>query len=144
MGKRQSSCITFKFNVEQFATLYNLFTDQTIIERKKYRNFWTWGNRGARANGGIYFKALVNHWELNLTENGISTKDYNKYYVTFLTEEQAKKHQGYKILVRKGSYSHKAFKNKEDFNKWIFENKIFKGEYNEKSFYQPYWQKKPL
>lgn len=46
------------------------------------KTFWTWGNVGARANGGIYFTATVNLWECNNNKEMFSTKTHDKYYLS--------------------------------------------------------------
>lgn len=40
----------------------------TFID-KSIKLFKTWGHLGARANGGIYFKALVSRWDYTNNEN---------------------------------------------------------------------------
>lgn len=51
------------------------------------KTFWTWGNVGARANGGIYFTATVNLWECNDNKEIFSTKTRDKYYLSYRESE---------------------------------------------------------
>lgn len=62
------------------------------------KTFWTWGNVGARANGGIYFTATVNLWECNNNKEMFSTKTHDKYYLSHRKSDNDYQYEGKKVL----------------------------------------------
>ena len=74
--------------------------------------FWTWGNAGACANGGIYFTATVNLWECNDNKEMFSTKTHDKYY---LSENNG----DYQYFASKAGMSSYAWRTKEDMQAWL-------------------------
>lgn len=75
--------------------------------------FWTWGNRGACGNGGIYFNAEISSWEINLNEGKYSTEFWSKEEFYFHPE-------GDKYLC---SSSRNFFKSEKELIQYLFKNK---------------------
>lgn len=71
--------------------------------------FWTWGNAGACANGGIYFTATVNLWECDNNKERYSTKTHNKYYLSHRESDS-----GYQYFI-----DGHAWKTEEEMQAWM-------------------------
>jgi hypothetical protein len=73
-----------------------------IYVGKRVKKFCDWGHCGACASGSVTFTALVNVWEYKEKDckyGDYSTKDYDKQYISFLSDEQKeKRHTSYSIL----------------------------------------------
>lgn len=78
--------------------------------------FWTWGNAGARANGGIYFTATVNLWECNDNKEMFSTKTHDKYYLSY---RKAENNRDYQYFASKAGVSSYAWRTEEDMQAWL-------------------------
>lgn len=78
--------------------------------------FWTWGNVGACANGGIYFTATVNLWECNDNKEMFSTKTHDKYYLSYRKAENNRDYQYFTSKSGMGSY---AWRTEEDMQSWL-------------------------
>ena len=76
------------------------------------KTFWTWGNVGARANGGIYFTATVNLWECNNNKEMFSTKTHDKYYLS-----HRKSDNDYQYFASWNALSSHAWKTKKEMQK---------------------------
>ncbi len=87
---------------------------------KKEKMFWTFSTLGAGAQHGLYFKAEVSCFELNLREEPLkryTTKDYDYIFVQDWGNRTSE--CGYKYTVTKGPYPHCAFRTKEDLNEYL-------------------------
>ena len=109
------------------------WSDVPISEMKyvgeEEKSFWTWGSVGARANGGIYFKAKVSVWEYtdpNPEIEGYTSKDYAKFYVSDSgANTKYTKETGYRYHISNGGCMNcTAFKEKADYDAWL---KTFRG-----------------
>lgn len=80
------------------------------------KTFWTWGNAGACANGGIYFTATVNLWECNDNKKMFSTKTHDKYYLSY---RKAENNGDYQYFVSKAGMNSYAWRTKEDMQAWL-------------------------
>lgn len=78
--------------------------------------FWTWGNAGACANGGIYFTATVNLWECNDNKEMFSTKTHDKYYLSY---RKAENNDDYQYFASKVGMSSYAWRTEEDMQAWL-------------------------
>ena len=78
--------------------------------------FWTWGNAGACANGGIYFTAAVNLWECNDSKEMFSTKTHDKYYLSY---RKAENNGDYQYFASKAGMSSYAWRTEEDMQAWL-------------------------
>ena len=78
--------------------------------------FWTWGNAGACANGGIYFTATVNMWECDYNKEMFSTKTHDKYYLSY---RKAKNNGDYQYFTSKAGMSSYAWRTEEDMQAWL-------------------------
>lgn len=78
--------------------------------------FWTWGNAGACANGGIYFTATVNLWECNDNKEMFSTKTHDKYHLSY---RKAENNGDYQYFASKAGMSSYAWRTKEDMQAWL-------------------------
>lgn len=78
--------------------------------------FWTWGNAGACANGGIYFTATVNLWECDDNKEMFSTKTHDKYYLSYKKSES---NGDYQYFASKAGMSSYAWRTKEDMQAWL-------------------------
>lgn len=78
--------------------------------------FWTWGNAGACANGGIYFTATVNLWECDDNKEMFSTKTHGKYYLSYKKSES---NGDYQYFASKAGMSSYAWRTKEDMQAWL-------------------------
>ena len=78
--------------------------------------FWTWGNAGACANGGIYFTATVNLWECNDNKEMFSTKTHDKYYLSY---RKAENNGDYQYFASKAGMNSYAWRTKEDMQAWL-------------------------
>ena len=78
--------------------------------------FWTWGNAGACANGGIYFTATVNMWECDDNKEMFSTKTHDKYYLSY---RKAKNNGDYQYFTSKAGMSSYAWRTEEDMQAWL-------------------------
>ena len=78
------------------------------------KTFWTWGNVGARANGGIYFTATVNLWECNNNKEMFSTKTHDKYYLS-----HRKSDNDYQYFASWNALSSHAWKTKKEMQAWL-------------------------
>lgn len=78
--------------------------------------FWTWGNAGACANGGIYFTATVNVWECDDNKEMFSTKTHDKYYLSY---RKAKNNRDYQYFASKAGMSSYAWRTEEDMQAWL-------------------------
>lgn len=78
--------------------------------------FWTWGNAGACANGGIYFTATVNLWECNDNKEMFSTKTHDKYYLSY---RKAENNEDYQYFASKAGMNSYAWRTKEDMQAWL-------------------------
>ena len=78
--------------------------------------FWTWGNAGACANGGIYFTATVNLWECNDNKEMFSTKTHDKYYLSY---RKAENNGDYQYFASKAGMSSYAWRTEEDMQAWL-------------------------
>ncbi len=79
--------------------------------------FWTWGNAGACANGGIYFTATVNLWECNDNKELFSTKTHDKYYLSHRKSES--KNNDYQYFASCNALSSCAWRAKEEMQSWL-------------------------
>ena len=87
---------------------------------KKEKLFWTFSTLGAGARHGLYFKAEVSCFELNLREEPLkryTTKDYDCIYVQDWGNRTSE--CGYKYTVEQGPYPHCAFHTKEELNEYL-------------------------
>ena len=80
------------------------------------KTFWTWGNAGACANGGIYFTATVNLWECNDNKEMFSTKTHDKYYLSY---RKAENNRDYQYFASKAGVSSYAWRTEEDMQAWL-------------------------
>ena len=78
--------------------------------------FWTWGNAGACANGGIYFTATVNAWECDDNKEMFSTKTHDKYYLSY---RKAENNGDYQYFASKAGMNSYAWRTKEDMQAWL-------------------------
>ena len=78
--------------------------------------FWTWGNAGACANGGIYFTATVNMWECDDNKEMFYTKTHDKYYLSY---RKAKNNGDYQYFTSKAGMSSYAWRTEEDMQAWL-------------------------
>lgn len=78
--------------------------------------FWTWGNAGACANGGIYFTATVNMWECDDNKEMFSTKTHDKYYLSY---RKAENNRDYQYFASKAGMNSYAWRTKEDMQAWL-------------------------
>lgn len=78
--------------------------------------FWTWGNAGTCANGGIYFTATVNVWECDDNKEMFSTKTHDKYYLSY---RKAKNNGDYQYFASKAGMSSYAWRAEEDMQAWL-------------------------
>ena len=78
--------------------------------------FWTWGNAGACANGGIYFTATVNLWECNDNKEMFSTKTHDKYYLSY---RKAENKGDYQYFASKAGMNSYAWRTEEDMQAWL-------------------------
>lgn len=78
--------------------------------------FWTWGNAGACANGGIYFTATVNLWECNDNKEMFSTKTHDKYYLSY---RKAENNRDYQYFASKAGMNIYAWRTEEDMQAWL-------------------------
>lgn len=78
--------------------------------------FWTWGNAGACANGGIYFTATVNLWECNDNKEMFSTKTHDKYYLSY---RKAENNRDYQYFASKAGMNSYAWRTEEDMQAWL-------------------------
>lgn len=78
--------------------------------------FWTWGNAGACANGGVYFTATVNLWECNDNKEMFSTKTHDKYYLSYRKTEN---NRDYQYFASKAGVSSYAWRTEEDMQAWL-------------------------
>lgn len=78
--------------------------------------FWTWGNAGACANGGIYFTATVNLWECNDNKEMFSTKTHDKYYLSY---RKAENNRDYQYFASKAGVSSYVWRTEEDMQAWL-------------------------
>lgn len=78
--------------------------------------FWTWGNAGACANGGIYFTATVNLWECNDNKEMFSTKTHDKYYLSY---RKAENNGDYQYFASKAGMNSYAWRTEEDMQAWL-------------------------
>ncbi len=78
--------------------------------------FWTWGNAGACANGGIYFIATVNLWECNDNKEMFSTKTHDKYYLSY---RKAGNNGNYQYFASRNALSSCAWRTKEEMQSWL-------------------------
>lgn len=78
------------------------------------KTFWTWGNAGARANGGIYFTATVNLWECNNNKERYSTKTHDKYYLS-----HRKSDSDYQYFASHNTMSCWAWETEEEMQAWL-------------------------
>lgn len=78
--------------------------------------FWTWGNAGACANGGIYFTATVNLWECNDNKEMFSTKTHDKYYLSY---RKAENNRDYQYFASKAGVSSYAWRTEEEMQAWL-------------------------
>lgn len=88
--------------------------DLTPVGRELKR-FTVWGRNGPCANGAIDFLTYVNVWEYDCNKQNYSTKNHDKFYVSLPEEDE----YGYKFLISKGPYSHRAFRTEEDYLAWL-------------------------
>lgn len=88
---------------------------------KGKRFFCDWGFCGPCADGAIDFEAEVNVWEYteeNPLYGDYTTKDYERYYVSFVQEE--KDGSPYHYFVRDyGGTSHHAFRTEKEYLAWL-------------------------
>lgn len=49
--------------------------------------FWTWGNMGAIANGGIHFEADVNYWEYNVNKSKYSEESHDIAFINYIFKD---------------------------------------------------------
>lgn len=87
---------------------------------KKEKSFWTFSTLGAGAQHGLYFKAEVSYFELNLREKKFkryTTKDYDYIFVQDWSDRTSE--CGYKYTVEKGPYPHCAFRTEEELNEYL-------------------------
>ncbi len=87
---------------------------------KKEKSFWTFSTLGAGAQHGLYFKAEVSCFELNLREEPLkryTTKDYDYIFVQDWGNRTSD--CGYKYTVTKGAFPHCAFHTKEELNEYL-------------------------
>ena len=87
---------------------------------KKEKSFWTFSTLGAGAHRGLYFKAEVSCFELNLREEPFkryTTKDYDCIFVQGWGDRTSE--CGYKYTVEKGPYPHCAFHTKKELNEYL-------------------------
>ena len=82
---------------------------------KAEATFWCWGNFGACAGGGVYFRTEVNLWKCDVNEQRFSTRYNDRFYVY----KHDKNEYGYIYTVTRGATSHSAYRNKEDFEAWL-------------------------
>lgn len=78
--------------------------------------FWTWGNAGACANGGIYFTATVNLWECNDNKEMFSTKTHDKYYLSY---RKAENNRDYQYFASKAGVSSYAWRTEKEIQAWL-------------------------
>lgn len=79
-------------------------------------NFWDFGHRGACADGGIDFCATVNLWECNVNEQKYSTKEREKYYISWCSGSHP---SGYHYFASKEAMSSHAWKTLEELQDWL-------------------------
>ena len=87
---------------------------------RKEKMFWTFSTLGAGAQHGLYFKAEVFCFELNMREKPLkryTTKDYDYIFVQDWGDRTSD--CGYKYTVTKGPYPHCAFHTKEELNEYL-------------------------
>lgn len=80
------------------------------------KTFWTWGNAGACANGGIYFTTTVNLWECNDNKEIFSTKTHDKYYLSY---RKAENNGDYQYFASKAGMNSYAWRTTEDMQAWL-------------------------
>ena len=87
---------------------------------KGKRFFCDWGFCGPCADGAVDFEAEVNVWEYvadNPLYGAYTTKDYNRYYVSFVEEDTDSQ---YHYLVRgDGGVSCCAFRTEKEYLAWL-------------------------
>lgn len=101
------------------------------------KTFWIWGSWGARAHGGVYFKAKVSVWEYvdpelfnteDKDENGkpFTTKDYDRFYISKV-DHKREKDSLYDYRVSSGITNCNAFRNEDEMKAWLwtYRGKIF-------------------
>lgn len=76
--------------------------------------FWTWGNAGACANGGIYFTVTVNLWECNDNKEMFSTKTHDKYYLS-----HRKSDSDYQYFASHNAMSCYAWRTEKEMQAWL-------------------------
>lgn len=79
---------------------------------KEAKDFRVWGNCGPCGNGAITFSSAVSVWEYvepNHLYDGLTTKDYDKYYFRYRKDSRP-----YTIL---GKFI--GFRNQDEFNLWL-------------------------
>lgn len=82
---------------------------------KTTRTFWTFGQNGACANGGVYFTATVNLWECNDNKEMFSTKTHDKYYLSY-----RKSDSDYQYFASKsGGMSDNAWRTAKEMQAWL-------------------------
>lgn len=79
-------------------------------------SFWDFGHSGACADGGLYFYATVNVWECNVNEQKYSTKDRDKYYVSYCKGDHP---SGYHFFASKDTMSSHAWRTLDEFQAWL-------------------------
>lgn len=116
---------------------YHVDTSKMKYLGKAKNTFWFWGHCGARANGGVYMRAEVNLWEYvdpnwtftNSNGNLVTTKDYDKCYVTKVSDEWKERNNSrytYLIDCYCTSGRKTAFETEEDYQAWL---KTYRGFY---------------
>lgn len=94
--------------------------DKLLYIGRKEKTFWTFSTLGAGPQHGLYFKAEVSCFELNLREEPLkkyTTKDYDYIFVQDWGNRTSD--CGYKYTVTKGPYPHCAFYTKEELNEYL-------------------------
>ena len=80
------------------------------------KTFWTWGNAGARANGGIYFTATVNLWECNDNKEMFSTKTHDKYHLSY---RKAENNGDYQYFASKAGMNSYTWETEKEMQAWL-------------------------
>jgi len=118
---------------------------------KQKKAFTDFGHNGACAQGAFCIEAEVNVWEYkqeNPLYGNYSTKDWDKFYVSYRVDEFGKPVDGspYRWFATSGGIAQTAFATQEDYDTWLKTLRAvsFKGNWPNQTVVFGYKQKRHL
>lgn len=101
---------------------FSFITNKLKLIGQREKTFCAWGRNGGCANGSVYFNVFVNVWEYveeGSLYGGLTTKDYDKFYVYKIEKTAPSDRYEYKVSGFGTFGTEMAFCTKKEYLAWL-------------------------